>query len=139
MYLKTTTHTCDEKWKCFPISYIYSKGDRMAITVKLLHEAIGMVVAAEMVTGDAYKGTLRLVEDNFNCWLADVVHTFPNGEREMADSVYLRGSNVLFVTVPDMLSDGTFMKTGEASVEDKPFKGKLKRTFISVKVRKKAK
>jgi small nuclear ribonucleoprotein D3 len=101
--------------------------------IKLLHEAAGYAVTVELNSGDVYHGTLRMVEDNMNCFLHDVVHTAPDGQQVKVDSAYLRGSNILFVNVPEMFANARFLKPSE--VPTKP-PGKLKRTFVGVKVRK---
>lgn len=101
--------------------------------LKLLHEAAGFVVTVELVSGDVYKGTLRLVEDNMNCFLHGVVHTAPDGQHVKIDSAYLRGSNILFVIVPEMFANARFLKPGDPP--PKPLE-KIKRTFVSVKVHK---
>jgi small nuclear ribonucleoprotein D3 len=101
--------------------------------VKLLHEAAGFVVTIELVSGDVYRGTLRMVEDNMNCFLHDVIHTAHDGQQVRADSAYLRGSNILFVNVPEMFANARFLKPPDA--QPKP-PGKLKRSFVGVKVRK---
>jgi small nuclear ribonucleoprotein D3 len=107
--------------------------------VKLLHEAAGFVVTIELSSGDIYRGTLRMVEDNMNCYLHDVVHTSPNGEQLKVDSAYLRGSNILFVNVPEMFANARFFKAGDSSATKTKYPGKLKRTFMTVKVRKQSK
>jgi small nuclear ribonucleoprotein D3 len=101
--------------------------------IRLLHEAAGFVVTIELISGDVYKGTLQMVEDNMNCFLHDVIHTAPDGQQVKVDSAYLRGSNILFVSVPDMFATARFLKPSDTP--PKP-PGKLKRTFVSVKVRK---
>ena len=108
----------------------------LGIPIKLLHEATGFVVTVELTSGDVYRGTLQYVEDNMNCWVHDVVHTAPNGEAIKVDSAYLRGSNILYVTVPEMFSNAKLFQTGE--LENKPTKRtkKLKRTHSTVKIRK---
>ena len=108
------------------------------VPIKLLHEAAGFTVTVELISGDVYRGTLRMVEDNMNCYLHDVIHTAPDGQQVRVDSAYLRGSNILFVNVPEMFSNARLFKTGESEKKSK-FSGKLKRTFMSVKVRKQSK
>lgn len=106
------------------------------IPIKLLHEAAGFTVTIELNSGDTYHGTLRMVEDNMNCFLHDVVHTSPDGEQVQCDSAYLRGSNILYVSVPEMFANARLFKTGEGEAKTDKFNGKLKRTYMSVKVRK---
>jgi len=109
------------------------------LPLKLLHEAAGFSVTIELVSGDVYRGTLRMIEDNMNCFLHDVVHTGPDGQRVQVDSAYLRGSNILFVSVPEMFANARLFTTGETSASPSKFAGKLKRTFMSVKIRKQSK
>jgi small nuclear ribonucleoprotein D3 len=105
----------------------------VGVPIKLLHEAAGFVVTIELISGDVYRGTLRMIEDNMNCFLHDVVHTAPDGQQVKTDSAYLRGSSILFVNVPDMFANARFLKPPDGT--QKPA-GKLKRTFVGVKVRK---
>lgn len=104
-----------------------------SIPIKLLHEVAGFEITVQLVSGDKYKGVLNLVEDNMNCWLYDVVHTPTNGEPEQVQSVYLRGSNILYINVPEMFSNSRLFET--TNTDDKPSKysGKLKRGFMKVK------
>ena len=108
----------------------------LGIPIKLLHEVIGFEINVELVSGDTFRGQLKLVEDNMNCWLNNVSHIFPDGHQDKADTAYLRGSNILFFSVPDMFSNAKIFKTGE--VTPKPVKklSKLKRTFTTVTIRK---
>lgn len=118
-------------WKC-DVKWSMSAG----VPVKLLHEAAGFSVTIELISGDVYCGTLRMVEDNMNCYLHDVIHTAPDGQQVRVDSAYLRGSNILFVKVPDIFANARLFRTGETEQKANKFTGKLKRTFMSVKVRK---
>ncbi|KAK8893620.1 small nuclear ribonucleoprotein Sm D3 [Tritrichomonas musculus] len=108
----------------------------LGIPIKLLHEVIGFDIKVELISGDTFHGQLKLVEDNMNCWLNNVSHTYPNGHQVKSDTAYLRGSNILFFSVPDMFSNAKIFKTGE--VTPKPVKklSKLKRTFTTVTIRK---
>lgn len=108
------------------------------IPIKLLHEATNFVVGIELNTGDSFRGTLKYVEDNMNCFLSNVVQTKANGEKTQFDSAYVRGSNILYFDLPEMLLNAHLFKTGETQVKKK-FSGKLRRTFMTVKVRKQAK
>jgi small nuclear ribonucleoprotein (snRNP)-like protein len=47
----------------------------LGIPVKLLHEAAGHVVTAELKTGEVYRGTLVECEDNWNCQLENITFT----------------------------------------------------------------
>ena len=107
----------------------------LGIPIKLLHEATGFSVTLELTSGDIYKGTLQYVEDNMNWWLHDVIHTSPDGSKEKSDSAYLRGSNVLYIIVPEMFANAKLFQTGEVENQQKRTQ-KIKRTFTRVKIRK---
>jgi small nuclear ribonucleoprotein (snRNP)-like protein len=47
----------------------------LGIPVKLLHEAAGHVVTAELKTGEVYRGTMVECEDNWNCQLENITFT----------------------------------------------------------------
>ena len=106
------------------------------IPIKLLHEATGLIVNIDLITGDRYRGSLKLVEDNMNCWLSNVIHTQPNGEKTKFDSAFIRGSNILYFDVPEMLVNSDLFKTGQNNNNKNSKKTKLKRSFMTVKVRK---
>ena len=108
------------------------------IPIKLLHEAIGLVINIDLTTGDKYRGTLKLVEDNMNCWLENVIHTEPNGHATKFDRAYVRGSNILYFDVPEMLINSSLFKTGKNDNKNAQYKGKIKRSFMTVTVRKKS-
>ena len=75
----------------------------LGVPLKILHDAAGAVVSVELSTGDTYKGKLVNVEDNMNIELQDVVHTNKKGEERQLPTIYLRGSNVVFFSLPEML------------------------------------
>ena len=110
----------------------------LGIPIKLLHEASGFDVTIELKSGDIFRGKLRVVEDNMNCWLNDAVHTSPNGQKVKIDSTYLRGASILYVTVPEMFNNAKVLQTGEMTQAPKKRHRKVKRTFTTVKIRKQA-
>jgi len=80
------------------------------IPVKLLFEAEGMKVTAEMKNGEIYRGLLLNAEDTMNMTLSDVVRTARNGQVSKIPSVYLRGSSVRFISLPDLLKNAPVFK-----------------------------
>ena len=78
-------------------------GVTLGIPVRLLHEAVGLVVTVEVDTFQTYRGVLLAVEDNMNIQLQDVVVTHRDGHLTKASQVFLRGSHVRWVIVPDNL------------------------------------
>lgn len=75
------------------------------VPITLLHESDGFTVTIELKNGEIYRGILEGSEDNMNCELKDVTYTNLDGVDTHLDSVYIRGSSVLFVVVPDMLAN----------------------------------
>ena len=82
----------------------------IGIPTKLLHEALGHIVTLELKGGQSYRGKLFDAEDNLNCSLKDVLLTARDGKQTHLDSVYIRGSMIRFIVVPDMLSQAPMFK-----------------------------
>lgn len=82
----------------------------IGIPTKLLHESLGHIVTLELKGGQSYRGKLFDAEDNLNCSLKDVVLTARDGKQSHLDSVYIRGSMIRFIVVPDMLQQAPMFK-----------------------------
>ena len=82
----------------------------VGIPVKLLHEAEGHVVTVELKTGEMYRGQLHMAEDNWNCQLKDVSATGRDGRVTQLAHIYIRGSRVRFIVVPEMLKNAPMFK-----------------------------
>lgn len=82
----------------------------IGVPVKLIHEAEGHVVTIELKTGEMYRGELFDVEDNWNCQVKDVTATAKDGRVSQLDHIYVRGSRIRFVIVPDMLKNAPMFK-----------------------------
>ena len=50
------------------------------VPIRLLHEAEGHSITAELQTGELYRGTLLAAEDTMNLQLGNVVHTHRDGK-----------------------------------------------------------
>lgn len=83
----------------------------------LLHEADGFVVTVETKQGELYRGTLIGSEDTMNVEMHDVTFTNSRGEDSHMDKVYIRGSNIVFFILPDMLANSPMF------VDEKKVKG----------------
>lgn len=84
--------------------------------IKLLHEGIGHTVTIELVQGDVYRGHLMNVEDNMNAFLEGVTYTDKDGRVANLEQVYIRGAQVLYFILPDMLRHAPmFKKPGTGS------------------------
>lgn len=74
----------------------------VGIPTILLHDGEGTIVTIELKSGDTYRGFLEVSEDNMNCLLRDAVRTDPNGNVAQVEHVYLRGSQIVFIALPDI-------------------------------------
>eukprot|EP00753_Platysulcus_tardus_P003131 PLAT12273.2.p1 GENE.PLAT12273.2~~PLAT12273.2.p1 ORF type:complete len:248 (+),score=48.08 PLAT12273.2:444-1187(+) len=80
-------------------------GKRGATTIPLLllQEAEGLIVTAELKTGEMVRGELVRSEDVMNMRLMNAVRTKTDGSSVKLPSIYIRGSAVRFVVLPDIL------------------------------------
>ncbi|CAI7745532.1 unnamed protein product [Closterium sp. NIES-53] len=91
----------------------------LGIPVKLLHEAQGHVVTIELKNGELYRGTLTDCEDNWNCQMDNITFTAKDGKVLQLEHVFIRGSFVRFVIIPDMLRNAPMFKRLEAKLKGK--------------------
>ncbi|POM82126.1 LSM domain protein [Cryptosporidium meleagridis] len=82
----------------------------IGIPLKLLYEGLGHIVTIELKSGDLYRGTLTHVEDNMNCMLEHVNATMRDGKPVSLEQCYLRGSQIRFCILPDMLKNAPMFK-----------------------------
>lgn len=75
----------------------------IGIPIKLLYEAEGMKISVEMKNGEIYRGLLLGAEDTMNVSLSEVLRTARNGRISKLPNVYLRGSSIRFIALPDVL------------------------------------
>merc|ERR1711916_370723 len=94
----------------------------IGVPIKLLHEAEGHIVTVELNNGELYRGTLVEAEDSMNLRMANIVHTARNGQtRTDLSHVYVRGSEIRFMILPDMLKNALcsqFQKIKEKDWEE---------------------
>mmetsp|Transcript_45848 Transcript_45848/g.76512 ORF Transcript_45848/g.76512 Transcript_45848/m.76512 type:complete len:123 (-) Transcript_45848:15-383(-) len=86
----------------------------IGIPVKLLHESVKHVVTMELKNGEIYRGQLHTAEDNMNCQLKNVTMVHVDGRQSKLDFVFIRGSKIRWVIVPDMLVNAPMFKRAEA-------------------------
>ncbi|XP_044947207.1 small nuclear ribonucleoprotein SmD3a-like [Hordeum vulgare subsp. vulgare] len=82
----------------------------LGIPVKLLHEAAGHVVVVELKTSEVYRGSMIECEDNWNCQIENITFTPKDGKVSQLEHVFIRGSRVRFMTIPDMLKNAPMFK-----------------------------
>jgi small nuclear ribonucleoprotein D3 len=59
----------------------------------------------ELKSGEIYRGELHEAEDNWNVQLTNVQATARDGKVTHMEHLFVRGSRVRFVIVPDMLKN----------------------------------
>lgn len=82
----------------------------IGIPIKLLHEAEGHIVTLETTTGDVYRGKLLEAEDNMNCQMQNITVTARDGRITQVEQVFIRGSMIRFLILPDMLKNAPMFK-----------------------------
>uniref|UniRef100_I1K4T5 Small nuclear ribonucleoprotein Sm D3 n=1 Tax=Glycine max TaxID=3847 RepID=I1K4T5_SOYBN len=89
----------------------------LGIPVKLLHEASGHVVTVELKSGELYRGSMIECEDNWNCQLESITYTAKDGKTSQLEHVFIRGSKVRFMVIPDMLKNAPMFKRLDARIK----------------------
>ena len=82
----------------------------IGVPIKVLHEAEGHTVSLETTIGELYRGKLVEAEDNMNCLLANITVTHRDGRTGQLEQVYIRGSKIRFLILPDMLKNAPMFK-----------------------------
>ncbi|KAL3771329.1 hypothetical protein ACHAWO_005395 [Cyclotella atomus] len=78
--------------------------NRVGIPIVLLHDAEGSVITVETKSGELFRGLLFEAEDMMNLYLKKAVILGPSkGEKRNVDQVYIRGSEIVFIALPEML------------------------------------
>ncbi|KAL0913325.1 hypothetical protein M5K25_016776 [Dendrobium thyrsiflorum] len=91
----------------------------LGIPVKLLHEAAGHIVTVELKSGELYRGSMIECEDNWNCQLENITYTAKDGKVSQLEHVFIRGSKVRFMVIPDMLKNAPMFKRLDARIRGK--------------------
>merc|ERR1711894_3244 len=82
----------------------------IGVPIKVLHEAEGHIITLETVSGEVYRGKLLEAEDNMNCQLIQITMTARDGRVSQLEQVFIRGSKIRFVILPDMLKNAPMFK-----------------------------
>ncbi|KAL7854121.1 hypothetical protein AOLI_G00209650 [Acnodon oligacanthus] len=83
----------------------------IGVPIKVLHEAEGHIVTCETNTGEVYRGKLVEAEDNMNCQMSNITVTYRDGRVSQLEQVYIRGSKIRFLILPDMLKNAPMLKS----------------------------
>ncbi|ORX33841.1 pre-mRNA splicing factor [Kockovaella imperatae] len=82
----------------------------LGVPVKLLHESLGHIITVELKTGEMYRGKLMEAEDSLNIALREITVTARDGRVSQLEQVYIRGSMIRFIIVPDLLANAPMFK-----------------------------
>ena len=82
----------------------------IGVPIKILHEAEGHIVTLETMTGEVYRGKLVEAEDNMNCQMSNTTVTARDGRVSQLEQVFIRGSKIRFLILPDMLKNAPMFK-----------------------------
>ena len=100
-----------------------------SIPLKLLHESKGHVISLEMKSGELLRGHLMHFEDSMNCLLENVKITSKDGQLTTADQMFIKGSQIRWVVVPDALKHAPCLKQQQqTSVPRQTSENKKKKT-----------
>ena len=78
--------------------------NRVGIPIVLLHDAEGAVVTVETKRGELIRGLLFEAEDMMNLYIKKAVILGPKpGSKRVIDQVYVRGTEIVFIVLPEML------------------------------------
>ena len=76
-------------------------------------------MTVEMTNGEVYRGLMVDAEDNMNCQMQNVTATGRDGQVKKMEHVYIRGSKVRFMVLPDMMKNAPMFKRFDPKNKDK--------------------
>ena len=79
-----------------------------------MHEGEGHKVTIELKNGELYRGLLKDSEETMNCQMNNVTMTARDGQKSKLEVVYLRGSQIKLIILPDMLKNAPMFKKIQA-------------------------
>lgn len=80
----------------------------IGVPIKILHESEGHIIKLETIIKDIIEGKLEQAEDNMNCHMSTVTITKKNGDVSKMDNLYICGSQIKMVILPEALQVGLF-------------------------------
>lgn len=91
----------------------------LGVPCKLLKEFLNRKVTVETGTGEIYKGVIVDCEDNMSMSLTNVKVTFIDGRTVNMEDVYIKGSCIRLINLPDTAKDSLASLT-----RDRGFRGR---------------
>merc|ERR1712193_88726 len=82
----------------------------LGIPIKVLHEAESHVITCETSTGEVFRGKLVEAEEHMNIQMQDVTATYRNGSTAQLANIYIRGTQIKFMILPEMLKNAPMLK-----------------------------
>lgn len=67
-------------------------------------------MTCETITGEVYRGKLIEAEDNMNCQMIQCQVALRDGSKHQLENIYIRGSKIRFLVLPDMLKNAPMFK-----------------------------
>jgi len=101
--------------------------EKVGVPIKILHEAEGHTVTIELKSGEVFRGKLDEAEDNMNCQMSNVTRTAKDGKVTTLSACFLRGSQVRFIIMPDILKHAPVFKKVVEAKAAKQGAGKARR------------
>jgi len=89
--------------------------NKVSIPLRLLQEGVSHVVEIELLSGDMYRGTMLAAEDTMNIKLANATFTRKDGKVSKSELVFIRGSQVRFIVLPEVLRHHPMFETNAAA------------------------
>lgn len=83
----------------------------IGILIKVLHEAEGHTAPSETNASEVYHGKLIEAVDNMNCQMSNTTVTYRDGRVAQLGQVYIRGSKLPFLILPDTLKNAPMLKS----------------------------
>lgn len=77
--------------------------NRVGIPIVVLHDCEGAVIEIETKAGELIRGLLFEAEDQMNLYIKNAVIRDVNGIKRKSPQVYVRGTEIVFIILPDML------------------------------------
>lgn len=85
----------------------------VGIPTVALHDCEGLTITVETKDGTLYRGLCQETEDCMNIKLRNVMVTLTSGETRTLQAVYIPGSRVVFMSIPEILAEAPYMKRVE--------------------------
>ncbi|KAG9511364.1 Small nuclear ribonucleoprotein Sm D3, partial [Fragariocoptes setiger] len=82
----------------------------IGVPIKVLHEAEGHIITCETTNGEVYRGKLVEAEDSMNLQMCNLTVTHRDGRLSQMENVFIRGSKIRFLILPDMLKNAPMFK-----------------------------